>query len=381
MSALVAEMQAKALKLGIPISVQLDLTYRCNERCVHCYLDHRDHGEMTTAEIKRLLDEMAEAGVFFLTISGGEIFLRKDFFEILEHAHARTFCIKLKTNGIMIREADAARIRDLGVESVQISVYSHRPEIHDAITEVPGSLARSIEAVRFLCAQGIHVVMANVLMVHNARDYAGVKALAAELGAEFIIDPTITPMMDGDRSILGLNIDEATLREVFRNEGLAGNVEELCAVPEAPGDDDLNSLPCSAGHTACYVSPYGDVYPCVQFPLPSGNVRREKFAEIWRHSPQLNEVRSIRLRDMPSCSQCIHGATCTRCPGLAYLEGNMRGPSSQDCEKSYARTGVPSENLKRRKTSSRTSLGLVQIQELPQQQTNGQFADFAQTSA
>ena len=362
MGALVAEMSAKALQLGIPISVQLDLTYRCNERCVHCYLDHDDHGEMTTAEILHLLDEMAAAGVFFLTISGGEILMRKDFFEILEHAHARTFCTKLKTNGIMIHDAEAARIRALGVESVQISIYSHRPEIHDAITKVPGSLQRSIDAIRLLRNHGIRVDMANVLMIHNARDYPGVKALAAELGAQFLIDPTVTPMMDGDRSILSLNVDEAALRQVFHDEGIAGNVAELCAVPHGqPGEDDLDSLPCSAGHTACYVSPYGDVYPCVQFPLPSGNVRRTKFIDIWRDSPQLNEVRSIRLRDMPSCSQCLHGGTCTRCPGLAYLEGNMRGPSSQDCEKSYARTGVPSENLKKRKASSQP-LQLVQIQ-------------------
>ena len=135
---------------------------------------------------------MAEAGVFYLTISGGEIFLRRDFFEILERAHARTFCIRLKTNGILIRDADAARLRDLGVESVQISIYSHRPEIHDAITEVPGSLRRSIEAVRLLRNHGIRVDIANVLMVHNARDYDGVKALAADLGTQFFLDPTIT---------------------------------------------------------------------------------------------------------------------------------------------------------------------------------------------
>src|SRR6266581_9662442 len=99
MSSLMAEMGAKALKLGIPLSVQLDLTYRCNEKCVHCYLDHHDHGEMTTSEIKRLLKEMADAGVFILVLSGGEIFLRKDFFEILEYARRQlTFCVKLKTN-------------------------------------------------------------------------------------------------------------------------------------------------------------------------------------------------------------------------------------------------------------------------------------------
>ena len=364
MSSLVAEMVAKALKLNIPLNVQLDLTYRCNERCVHCYLDHDDHGEMTTAEIKDLLDQMADAGVFYLTISGGEILMRRDFFEILEYARARTFSIKLKTNGILIRQKEADRIKSLGVESVQISIYSHIPEVHDAITKLPGSLKGSIEAIRRLRAHGIQVVIANVLMVLNAADYAGVRALAAELDAQFTMDPTVTPMMDGDRSILKLNVDEAALREVFRNETLVGNVEEFCAPPQSPDEDALDMLPCSAGHTACYVSPYGDVYPCVQFPLPCGNVRRTKFVDIWRDSPQFKEVRSITLRDMPSCSKCTHGATCTRCPGLAYLEGNMRGPSFQDCEKSFARTGVPSENYKARHASPLQSLKLVQIQGL-----------------
>jgi radical SAM protein with 4Fe4S-binding SPASM domain len=372
MSGLMAEMAAKALKLNIPLSVQLDLTYRCNERCIHCYLDHDDHGEMTTAEIKDLLDQMADAGVFFLTISGGEILMRRDFFEILEHAHARTFSIKLKTNGVLIRKKEAERIRALGVESVQISVYSHRAEVHDAITKMPGSFRQSIEAIRRLRTLGLHVTMANVLMVQNAYDYPGVRALAAELGAKCTLDPTITPMMDGDRSILELNVDKAALREVFRDSALVGNVEEFCAPPQGVDEDALDMLPCSAGHTACYVSPYGDVYPCVQFPLPSGNVRRTKFVDIWRDSPQLNEVRSIRLRDMPSCSQCTHGATCTRCPGLAYLEGNMRGPSYQDCEKSYARTGIPSENFKARNASPQSfqSLKLVQIQGLQPAESN-----------
>jgi len=100
MSALVAEMSNKALKLNIPLSVQLDLTYRCNERCIHCYLDHHDHGEMTTAELKIFSIKWRRPVFFYLTISGGEILMRRDFFEILEHARLRTFCIKLKTNGI-----------------------------------------------------------------------------------------------------------------------------------------------------------------------------------------------------------------------------------------------------------------------------------------
>jgi len=363
MSGLLEQMTEKALARNIPLSVQLDLTYRCNERCVHCYLDHEDHGEMTTAEIKDLLDEMADAGVFILTLSGGEIFLRKDFFEILKYARfERQFCVKLKTNAIMIREREAAQLREIGVESIQISIYSHRAEVHDAITLVPGSLQRSLEAARFLKSQGLRVVFANVLMVQNLQDYKGVRALAEELGVECTLDPTITPMMDGDRSVLRLGVNQEALSQVFRDQALVGDVDEFCAIAAPADENALSALPCSAGHTACYVSPYGDVFPCVQFPLPTGNIRKQRFLDIWRYSERMNEVRSIRLKDLTTCTSCSHVGSCTRCPGLAFMEGNMRGPSSQDCEKSFVRTGIPSANMLAKKS---TSANLIQISIVP----------------
>jgi AdoMet-dependent heme synthase len=368
MNGLLEQMTEKALKLNVPLSVQLDLTYRCNERCVHCYLDHDDHGEMTTAEIKHLLKELADAGVFILTLSGGEIFLRKDFFELLEYARRTLmFCVKLKTNAMLIREREAARIRDLGVESVQISIYSHRPEVHDALTVVPGSLKRSLDAVRFLKSQGLRVIIANVLMTQNMQDYPAVRALAAELGVDCTLDPTITPMMDGDRSVLSLGVGQNALRQVLRDPSLVGEVEEFCAISTNPDEDALENLPCSAGHTSCYVSPYGDVYPCVQFPLPTGNVRKQRFIDIWRHSDAMKDVRSIRVKDLTTCTSCSHVASCSRCPGLAFLEGNMRGPSSQDCERSHARTGIPSANMlaKKAAAASLRNANLVQIRPLP----------------
>jgi radical SAM protein with 4Fe4S-binding SPASM domain len=339
---LMEEMSSRALSLGVPISVHIDLTYRCNERCVHCYLDHEDHGEMDTAEIKDLMDQLVEAGVFFLVFSGGEIFMRRDLDELMEYARARMFCLKLKTNAFMIGEAEADRLAGLSLDGVQVSIYSHRAEVHDAITKLPHSLERSVAGIRRLRERGVRVIIANVLMQQNLADYSGVKALAVELGAEYTIDPTITPMISGDRSPIGFGIGSEELRSVFRNPELVGNVNEYCAPPPTElGEGVLDEVPCSAGHTACYVSPYGDVYPCVQFPLPTGNVRKQKFLEIWRGSAAMNEVRSIRARDLPVCSTCSHVGTCTRCPGLAFMEGNMRGPSSQDCEKSFARTGVP----------------------------------------
>jgi radical SAM protein with 4Fe4S-binding SPASM domain len=158
-------------------------------------------------------------------------------------------------------------------------------------------------------------------------------------------------MMDGDRSILELNVAEATLRTVLRDIEKIGEDEDFCVVPEGPYDVDeaFARIPCSAGHTACYISPYGDVYPCVQFPLPCGNIRKTKFADIWYNSPQLKDVRSITLGELDGCSSCKNQQSCTRCPGLAYMEGNMRGPSTQDCEKSLARTGHESVNLKAKK--------------------------------
>jgi radical SAM protein with 4Fe4S-binding SPASM domain len=225
---------------------------------------------------------------------------------------------------------------------VQISVYSHRPEVHDGITKVRGSLDRTVSAIRFLTACGLKVTIANVLMRQNASDYDGVRALARELGAEYTLDPTITPKMDGDTSTLALRLPAAQVLTLFKDRSLVG--DDFCAPPSAEADDaeTLDAAPCSAGHIACYITPYGEVYPCVQFPLPSGNLRTQRFDDVWRHSPQLNEVRSIRTRDLATCPSCTFVSTCTRCPGLAYMEGNMRGPSSADCEKSLIRSHAAS---------------------------------------
>jgi radical SAM protein with 4Fe4S-binding SPASM domain len=225
--------------------------------------------------------------------------------------------------------------------------------VHDDITKLPGSFKRTLEGARLLHAEGVKVSFANVLMKHNADDYSEVKALAERMGIGYNVDATITPMMDGNRSILQLNVDAARLEGIFRDPALTGGGEGFCAPPSGPLplEDAYATLPCSAGHTACYISPYGEVFPCVQFPFRVGSVREQRFIDIWRDSPELQEVRSISVGDLQGCSSCVHGGSCSRCPGLAYMEGNMRGPSIQDCEKSFARTGVPSKNLLAKRTA------------------------------
>jgi AdoMet-dependent heme synthase len=379
---LMAELIRKAVTLGVPLAVHVDLTWRCNERCEHCYLEHDDKGEMSYEEISTLFGQLADAGVFFLTLSGGEPMIRRDFWDIVARARALQFNVKVKTNAVLIREAEARRLRALGVEQMQISVYSHRPEVHDAVTKLPGSLQRTLRGIRALRAAGIKVAMANVMMRSNLADRNAVAELAHELGATYSADPTVTPMINGGRSVLDLRIPGSDLVGLFHDKALVGDPDSFCAPPPPVGDDERNGLPCSAGHSSCYVSPYGDVYPCIQFPLPTGNVRRQRFLDIWRHSPELLEVRSIRARDLPVCSSCAHLGTCTRCPGLAWTEGNMRGPSSADCEKSFYRTGIPSANMLARGLvtfpsgiadsalasfvpGAHPGLGLVQIAPLP----------------
>ncbi len=322
----------KSLAKNLPLNVHFDLTYRCNERCVHCYLDHDDYGEVTTGEALRVLEELAAAGTLFLTFSGGEIFLRQDFFELLEAARRLHFDLNLKTNGLLITPERAARLKQLGVAKIQVSVYSAHAAVHDAITKVPGSHQRSLEAVRLLKAQGLSVKIACPLMKQNAGGYAAVLKLADELGVPCVLDMTITPKMDGDRDLLALRNHEPELLPILQDSKL-NPLPELR--PNTPGEacGCYDNIPCSAGHNSCYISPYGDVYPCVQMPLPTGNVRESSFREIWYGSGEMRRVRAIRESTIRVCATCEIRAYCHRCPGLAYLEdGDLTGPSERACE-------------------------------------------------
>jgi radical SAM protein with 4Fe4S-binding SPASM domain len=332
-----------------PLSVHFDLTYRCNERCVHCYLDHEDHGELTTAECLAVMKELASAGTLFLTFSGGEIFLRPDLYEILAEARRLHFDLSLKTNALLVTEERAARLREYGVRRVQISVYSDIPEVHDAITKVPGSLQRTLAAIPLLLEQGLQVKLACPLMRENLLAYRGVMALAEKLGVPYVLDLTITPMMDGNEAPLAHRIPVSSLLPVMQDptlhackpqptaEATRARQEFPAAIGSAVSSGIENAayedLPCSAGHNSCYISPYGDVFPCVQLPQAAGNLRRERFSDIWYHAPQLERLRGIRESQLPVCSRCEIRSYCERCPGLALMEGgDLLGAYERACE-------------------------------------------------
>src|ERR1700730_5757877 len=334
----------RTVQRHLPWSVHVDLTYRCNERCIHCYLDHEDHGEMKTPEIKNVFEQLAESGTLFLTLSGGEIFLRADLFELLEFARLLHFDISLKTNALLIDAGRARTLRELSVRKIQISIYSSEAEVHDAITKVRGSLARTLTAIRFLQAEGLNVKIACPLMKQNLMAYRNVQALAAELGVPYVLDMTITPKMDGDMSLLQLRSSTKELLPILQDASLnpracspnsleAETISTGNATSSGIESSAYDDIPCSAGHNSCYISPYGDVFPCVQMPVATGNVRRERFEEIWYHSNEMNRVRGVRESQLPVCSSCTIRSHCERCPGLAQMEGgDLLGAYERACE-------------------------------------------------
>jgi radical SAM protein with 4Fe4S-binding SPASM domain len=341
-NALMDAVVRRSIELRLPLNGHFDLTYRCNERCVHCYLEHEDYGELTTEEVKSVLDQLARAGTLFLTFSGGEVFLRRDFFELARYARSLHFDLSLKTNGLLITRERAAELAALHVRRVQISIYSAEPSIHDAITKVPGSLERSLRAIRFLQECGLPVKIACPLMQLNLGGLEGVRRLADELGVPYVLDLTITPMINGNVEPLRLRLETRQLLPILSDRSLNPRVQ-LGAAPEvgaitlpeecSHGEEGFPDIPCSAGHNSFYISPYGDVYPCVQMPLPTGNLRQQGFEEIWYGSAAMNRVRAIRQSHLPTCSTCDIRRYCQRCPGQALMElGELDAPSPRACE-------------------------------------------------
>jgi radical SAM protein with 4Fe4S-binding SPASM domain len=328
----------KSAGLGVPLFVQVDLTMRCNERCIHCYRVVEERPELTTDELKALLGDVAGAGTLYLTFSGGEIFLRKDLFELIEHARRLHFDVRLKSNALLITPEKAARLRALGVRQVDISIYGADPAVHDRVTKVPGSLQRSLEGAARLHDAGVTVRLNCPLMKENVGQYKEIRALAERLGVRCGFDPMITAKNDGDPSPIKLRIGRKDLEQVLQDPVLNPDLgtQEACEAPAVR--QDLDHAPCGASHNACYISAYGDVMPCVAMPIACGNVRDEPFAEIWHRSPNMLKVRAIRIRDLHTCSSCTASRFCTRCPGQALVEtGDLYGPSPGNCEHALAK--------------------------------------------
>jgi radical SAM protein with 4Fe4S-binding SPASM domain len=305
---------ALAAETWIPIGVMIEVNHACHLSCVHCYIG-KDPQErpLTTDELRRVLDEIAAEGTLFLTISGGEIFLRKDLLEILGHARRLGFILTLFTTATLITPEVADRVAALYPLAIEISLYSIRPEIHEAVTRRPGSHARTMEGVKLLRERGVPVTLKAPIMTLNDGEQVGVKAFADSLGADSRFDVTISPRRDGDTIPMNYQLAAERVSQLGRDPILGRAAGPREARP--PG-----ATPCGAGRWGCDISPSGDVYPCLAFPygLSAGSLRQQSFHEIWHSSPMMRRIRELTLGDLGRASGgCGHGGgECTRCMGF-----------------------------------------------------------------
>lgn len=315
-----------ASRAHVPLSVLFEVTHRCNLGCQHCYLTEGPVGrpkptreELSLEEMRRVLDELAEAGTLFLTLSGGEVFMRRDFLLILAHARSRGFSVTVFTTGTLLTPETATELAALHPLSVEVSIYSARPEIHDRVTRIPGSHARSLRALRLLRERGVIILIKSPLMNLNSGEYHGIVALAEELGAGYGFDPLLVPMRDGDQTPVGLSLDREQMRAFFSDPVLAREMSQPVKCLPQPGEEI-----CGTGRRTCLISPYGDLFPCGVHPIPAGNLREKSFHQIWTGSPLLRDLRTKTVDDLRGGAKEIGGF---RCSALALIEdGDFLGP-------------------------------------------------------
>jgi len=316
------EIVGKAQRQRRLFSAHWEVTYRCNESCTHCYLDvlppgAQAPGELTTDECQDILDQLATEGVLNLTFSGGEILVRRDFFEIAEYARKRGFALTLYSNGILIKPAVADRIAALHPLRVELSLYGARAETHDRITLRPRSFELTTRACRLLIERGVRVMLKAVLMHENAYELHDIRNLAAEVGADFKYDMTITPKDTGDLSPLAHRMTDDDLLWVFR-ETIDERAADLWR-HKLSSQLGQNHRFCGITLSSLLIDPYGEVYPCVQTRISAGNLRQQSVRRIWRESPVWEQLGNLTLENLPVCSTCELKSYCTRCHGLAMV--------------------------------------------------------------
>lgn len=315
---ILSDFRARTAEHLIPLQVTLELTYRCNERCGHCYLTTYDDNAdgrptLTLGEWKRILDELADAKTLYLVMIGGEAMMHPQFWGIAEYAARRNFVLSLITNGLLINEASAEKLADLGFFQVTVSLYSATPEIHDRMTRRAGAHAQATNAIRILKRRGVGVGINCLLTRENIDGCFELETWANELQVPIQFDPMVTPKSDASLAPTALRATYDQLLTYYRT--LQARGRSLAPAPAPEADDVV----CNAGRGKCAVTPYGDLLTCLEVRESIGNLREASFAELWR-SPKAESLRNFRTKDLKFETGCGDGAFCDHCPGMARAE-------------------------------------------------------------
>ncbi|MCM8763213.1 MAG: radical SAM protein [Candidatus Omnitrophica bacterium] len=308
----------KSLDRCIPLNAHFDLTYNCNLRCVHCYVTKdRKRRELDYAEVTELLDQLAQAGCLWLTLSGGEILTRPDFFDIAFYAKKKCFALRLFTNGTLIEIDTASKMAELSPLTIEISLYGASESTHETITQIKGSFKKTLKAIELLKKKGLRVILKTMLMKPNIDELENIFKLGRDLAVEHQFDVEICPKNDGSLEPTKYQLQDDDLLEYFLND----IPQRMEYEEEEPRDSALKKPVCFPGTNSCAISSYGDVYPCAIMLLNMGNIRNKKFKDIWyNETADLSILRLKRqYQHFPQCLNCTLISYCRRCHGKAML--------------------------------------------------------------
>lgn len=324
--------------------LNLELTYRCTQQCIHCYNPHHTSaGELDTSFWESVLRQGREMGVLRVCFTGGECTQHTGFWHLLAIARQLGMAVTVQSNGLYFdTDETVSRLARYYPRSYEVSIYSHRPEVHDKITGVTGSWERALISLRLARIHNIPLAIKNPLMRDTWMDAPQVAILARELGAGLQIDVTITRRNDGDSEPLSCSItDDAALDWLLSQDGLPlyAATKRLSAGPPLQSRD-LEGPLCGAGSNGVTVQPDGTVVPCASLMLPLGNVKENSLAEIWQ-GEAMTSWRSLRFVDNRNCAACADLECCSFCPGISLLEqGSMLVPNANDCRIARSRRRV-----------------------------------------
>lgn len=306
-------MKRRALERAQPLNVHLELTYRCNWRCVFCYNPrHSDRQRLSGEEWISLLDDLRALGTLTVTLTGGEPLTHPDFFRILAAARTRSFAVRIFSNATLVDDEAADEIARAFPLAVEVSIHGASAAVHDAATARPGSFEQTLAGIDRLRARGVPVVLKTPLTSINEHEIEAIIALAEERELTVQIDPHLTPRDDGDSAPTRFTASQAAIRRVMELGADGGSV--------IPTERNRGGYNCGLGRITMAIDPEGNVYPCLQWRQAAlGNVREASLIELWRTSPvraaaaEVAVAANDRLLDLgPPYS------TFSFCPALAY---------------------------------------------------------------
>lgn len=325
---------ARSARLRVPLSGSLDLTHRCNLRCLHCYTgDHFSDmpvAEMDTNRILSLLDEICDAGCLYLLLTGGEPLLRKDFPEIYRYAKEKGFLITVFTNGTLISDEIAKLFEELPPRMVEISVYGAAEPTYEIISGVTGAYQKCLSGIEKLLEHKIQVRLKTILMTLNRHEFSDMERMANDFGVKFRFDAAIFPRLNGDQSPVNLRVSpaEAVDKEFSAIERVIQWEKFLDNHRLGSSSDDLYQ--CGAGLTGFYIDPCGSLRPCLMTTTLTYDLMKGSFSDGWEEITA--RIREKKADHEFACNACEMKLHCGYCPAFFELEnGNAQVRSEYLC--------------------------------------------------